>query len=211
MTDRILLVAAVPVELSGVPRGGSTPVRLLAAGVGPKAGRAVRRHLDRERFSLVVSTGFSGGARPGLKPGDLVWASEVIRAGSGWRRAPTGDNRGLNGLCSVGPFVTVNRPLQRPQEKREMGLRYGAVAVDMESADVAEAAEQAGVPWVALRVILDPVDAPLLIGDGRQALGTLLRPWRWKEMAAFFSEVRRSSLSLGRGLNEWVERIKKSQ
>lgn len=204
----ILVVSAVPQELGCVPRDGADGrVRWIAGGVGPRAGAVVRQQLAQQRFSLVVSTGFSGGAQPDLKSGDLVLASEVIRAQSGWRRAPTGEALGLNEICSVGPFVTVERPLQSPQEKREMGSRYGAIAVDMESADVAEAAEQAGVPWVALRVILDPMDAPLLIGSGRQVLGMLPRPGRWREMAAFLGEVRRSGLSLGRGLSLLVERI----
>lgn len=197
----VLVVSAVPQELSDAPRGGrSSPLRYLPAGIGPGAVEAVRRRLAREKFSLVASTGFAGGVRPGFRVGDLVLATEVVEAGTGRRRKAAAGPAGLNGSCSAGLFVTVERPLRDSVEKREIGLRYGAVAVEMETAGVARAAEEAGVPWVALRAILDPMEAPLPACSAREALGMLLRPGGWGDFMDFWSAIRTASKSLGVGI-----------
>ncbi|MBI3322279.1 MAG: hypothetical protein HYZ94_01185 [Candidatus Omnitrophica bacterium] len=196
----ILVAAAVPKELSGVRRNGDGRVRWMTAGMGPRAADAVRERLGRERFSLVVSTGFAGGVRPGFQVGDLVMASEVVRTDSGRRFRPAESVPGLQGACSFGTFVTLERPLRDPKRKQELGSTYGAIAVEMETAGVAEAAEAAGVPWVSLRAILDPMEVPLAAGSAREALGLALRPGRWKELNSFWAAIRRASESLGRGL-----------
>lgn len=197
----ILVVSAVPAELSGAPRGGPRlPLRYLPAGMGPRAGDAVRRLLAREKFEWVVSTGFAGGARPGFRVGDLVLATEVVEAGTGRRYLPAAGLTGLNGSCSAGVFVTVERPLRDSSEKRELGARYGAAVVEMETAGVARAAEEAGVPWVALRAILDPMEVPLPACSARETLGMLLRPGSWGDLRDFLSAIRTASKSLGVGI-----------
>ena len=201
MTDRILVIAAVPMELSGVRRDGGGQVRWVAAGMGRRAAAVVRGRLAEERFSLVVSTGFAGGVRPGFRVGDLVMASDVVDAASGRRRRPTGGLSILQGACSVGTFVTVDGPLQDPERKAEIGSRWGAIAVDMETAGVAEAAEAAGVPWFSLRVILDPMETRLAAGSARETLGLALRPARWGDLKSFLAAIQRARQSLGNGLD----------
>ncbi len=201
----ILVVSAVPEELRDVPRGGSGAlVRWMSAGIGSRAADAVRERLSSEAFSLVVSTGFSGGARPGFRVGDLVMASEVVCAGSG-RRSQAAEVPGLTGACSSGTFVTVGRPLRDPWQKEDAGSRYGAIALDMETAGVAEAAAAAEVPWVSFRVILDPMEVRLAIGSARDALGLFLRPGRWCEFRDFMSAIRTASKSLATGLRLLTE------
>ena len=201
----ILVVSAVPQELRDAPRGGAeSPLRYLPAGMGPRAGEVVRQRLAREKFEWVVSTGFAGGVRPGFRVGDLVLATEVVEAGTGRRRKPAAGWAGLNGSCSAGIFVTVERPLRDSGEKRELGARYGAVAVEMETARVAQAAEEAGVPWVSLRAILDPMEAPLPACSTRDALAMLLRPVRWGDFKDFLAAIRTASKSLGVGIGNLV-------
>ncbi len=205
MPGKVLVVSAVSQELSGAPRGGAgSPVRYLVAGMGPRSAAAVRRRLAREKFSLVVSAGFAGGTRPGFKTGDLVQATEVVEAGTGRRHEPVAFT-GLDGDCAAGVFVTVERPLQSSAEKKELGARYGGVAVEMETAGVARAAEEAGVPWIALRAILDPMEAPLPAGSAREALGMLLRPGRWGDFRDFLVSIRTASKSLGAGIGNLVK------
>jgi hypothetical protein len=62
---------------------------------------------------------------------------------------------------SGGPLLSVDSPLRSPEAKRAAHRRTGAVAVDMEAAGVAEAAERLGIPWLAIKSVLDAVDEPL--------------------------------------------------
>jgi adenosylhomocysteine nucleosidase len=54
----------------------------------------------------------------------------------------------------------VDRVVATPEEKRALGAG-GALAVDLESAQVARAATEAGVAWLALRAIVDDAHTAL--------------------------------------------------
>ncbi|MDO8730064.1 MAG: hypothetical protein Q7J69_02605 [Candidatus Omnitrophota bacterium] len=208
-TGSILIVAAVPQELQDFRPQRNSKVQCLVTGMGPRAGEVVRRRLAEGDIELVVSTGFAGGVRPGFRVGDLVLASEVIHAPSGLRRRPVSSFFSLSESAFVGPFVTVEKALADPKEKAWAGNRFGAIAVDMESAAVAQAATQAGVAWVAVRAILDPMETPLVIHSRAQALRCLAVPRRWKEFSGFLQMVRTASRSLAGGLNDLIERRKR--
>ena len=211
-TGSVLIVAAVPQELQDFrpPSGqAESEVHCLVTGMGPRAGEAVRRRLAKGDIQLVVSTGFAGGIRSGFHVGDLVLASEVIHAPSGDRHQPAPSFSNFSNTAFVGPFVTVEKALPDPKAKAWAGSRFGAIAVDMESAAVAHAADQAGVPWVAVRAILDPMEMPLVIRSRAQALRCLVVPRRWKEFSGFLQMVRTASRSLAGGLHELMERRKR--
>ena len=205
----VLIVAAVPQELRDLRLQRDPAVECLVTGMGRRAGEAVRRRLSAGGIGLVVSTGFAGGIRPGFEVGDLVMASEVIHAPSGERRRPDPGLFGLNGMASVGPFVTVEQVLPDPAAKAEAGARFGAIAADLESTAVAHAAEAAGVAWVGVRAILDPMEVRLSIRSRSQALRCLAVPRRWKEFSGFLQTVRTASRSLAGGLHELIERRKR--
>jgi hypothetical protein len=57
-----------------------------------------------------------------------------------------------------GSIVGVREPIAHAQAKRRLHETTGAIAVDMESHMVARAAEQHGVPFAAIRVVVDPVE-----------------------------------------------------
>lgn len=204
---RVLVVAAVPQELRDFRPDSSARAESLVTGMGGRrSGQAVKRRLWAGGVDLVVSAGFAGGARPGFEVGDLVMASEVIDAHSQDRRRPDPSLLTLGGGASIGPFVTVDRVLSQPQAKSDLGTRFGAIAVDMESAAVAQAAEEAGLPWVAVRAILDPMELPLRVGSAAQAIRLLASPGRWKELSGFLRMVRAASRSLAVGLHSLLER-----
>ena len=208
-TGSVLIVAAVPQELQDFRSGWVPGVRCLVTGMGPRAGEAVRRRLAQGDIGLVVSTGFAGGVRPGFRVGDLVMASEVIQASSGDRSRPVSSFFSLSDTASVGPFVTVDQVLPDPKAKAWAGNRFGAIAADMESAAVARAADQAGVAWMAVRAILDPMEVPLVVRSRAQALRMLAVPRRWKEFSVFLRAVRTASRSLAGGLHDLMERRKR--
>ena len=217
MHPPILVVAAVRQELAAFePAAGRVLCRL--TGMGPRAGKTVAGLLAREPYRMVISAGFAGATQPGYGVGDLVAASEVIDVSSG-RRTPAGPiGPRLSGLARQGRFITVDRVLSGPS-KVEMGRRFGGIAVDMETASVAAAADRAGVPWVGLRAILDPVEVSIPVvsalaaaGGGRTtgldlvaAAATLVQPWRWGEWVDLIRSVRKAKESLGAGLQFLVE------
>jgi len=136
-------------------------VIIVAVGLGGGSRNAVADENPR----LIVSCGFSGGLDSELAPGDLVLATSVI--GEDGDEVATTEAvrsaaaRALQGLrCSEGKILCTTEVAGTPEEKRALAST-GALAVDMESYPAARAAVEAGVPWLALRVVLDPLGTSL--------------------------------------------------
>ena len=198
----ILVVAAVRQEIDRSGFRSDRDVKTLFTGMGAKnALGSVRKSLAAGRYRMVISAGFSGGTRPGLRVGDLVVASEVIDDSSVQRWVPPPLMVDLPGSFSIGPLVTSSRAVPDPEGKAQLGARYGAVAVDMETAAVAQAASEAGLPWVSVRAILDPMEVPLTIRSRRQALYSLMNPSRWMDFSSFLGAMKTAGRSLADGLN----------
>ena len=205
---RILMVAAVQEELAPFVAGSNGGFDLLFTGMGgPHAFHRVRRRLAQNSYELIVSTGFAGGTRPGFHVGDLVWASEVIEQASGRRWVPASSFWNSSGNFVRGPFVTSRGAVATPEGKVQLGNRYGAVAVDMETAAVAEAAHRAGVPWVGVRAILDPMERTLPVASWQGAFWSLFDPTRWEGLFQLRRAVRTAGRSLADGLGEIVREI----
>lgn len=147
------------------------PVILVQAGIGR----------DRARHALLTashlftcgaawSLGFAGGLAEALITGDLVCPAEVLQddglKGRSFAVAPAqaavcAAFRGANLRAHAGPLLTVDAPLRTPQAKQAAHRRTGAVAVDMEAAGVARGARDLGIPWLAIKAVVDVVEEPL--------------------------------------------------
>jgi adenosylhomocysteine nucleosidase len=116
------------------------------------------------RPKLVLSAGFSGALRPGLRVGDLVLATEVNDTeGNRWPATwpgelPPGPWRPT---ITRGRLLTATALVGDPAEKQALGERHDALAVDMESAAVARLCHKREVPFGCLRAISDDWDTPL--------------------------------------------------
>jgi hopanoid-associated phosphorylase len=132
----------------------------------------------------ILSFGIAGGLSSHLAPGDWVVATGVI---SGDRRIGT-DSEWSGRLmervsgAELGDIVSVDDPVLDPIKKRRLHTMTGASAVDMESFQAALLADELGVPFVAVRVIADPVHRVLpfaahlgLQRDGTVAIGAVVR------------------------------------
>jgi hypothetical protein len=185
----ILLLVALDRELQSAarafgasPRGNRAQGRLagteavaLAVGLGGGARQAVAD----ERPRLVVSCGFSGGLDGRLLPGDLVLATHVRDESGDDLAAPKAVRlvaaRALSEQrCFEGELVCTTAVAATAEEKQRLA-RPGVLAVDMESYPAARAAAEAEIPWLALRVIVDPL-ASSLPPFTRQVHGQYLRP-----------------------------------
>lgn len=128
--------------------------------------RAAVARLAAAGCAIFVSYGFAGGLDPRLRPGTIVVPERVVSAdGASWSI----DRRCCDALATAiavvaRPVSTVARgtvlgsdvALTKVADKRNAYAEYGAVAVDMESHVLAEAAAHAGRRFVVLRAVLDP-------------------------------------------------------
>lgn len=109
----------------------------------------------------LLSWGVAGGLDPRLAGGvvlvpDMVIAADgrVFRVDREWRaRTLQCLTRGVT--LAAGSLVESAHVLAATEEKLALAESCGAAAVDMESAAVAEVARSAGVPFLAIRAILD--------------------------------------------------------
>jgi len=154
-------------------RADGVPVALVQFGIGrERAQAAVRAAVERYRPRLIVSAGFSGGLSTDIEGGDLVLAQQIFaveRPVNGSQpndMPPIAIDRGLLDACAitleeglmrytVGNIVSVQQAMPSPREKDRLSRTTPALLVDMESYWIAEAARQAGVPFLAARVASD--------------------------------------------------------
>jgi nucleoside phosphorylase len=119
-----------------------------------------------------VSLGFAGALVPGPGTGDFVLSRTLLWDEDGQLRRhemarglvetvekalpPEFRHAALRGALFSSPVV-----LATPAAKEQAARHYGAVAVEMEAAALAGCAADRGIAFLALRVILDPVDLSL--------------------------------------------------
>ncbi|MBX3170955.1 MAG: hypothetical protein KF760_26340 [Candidatus Eremiobacteraeota bacterium] len=134
-------------------------VQVALSGVGPRhARRAVQDLVKLGQPELLVSLGYSGALKEHLQPGDAIHAREI----------ETADRRVFRCGQAGQRLLSVSKLAPSQESKRRLAENHPeACAVDMESAVLAEAAESAGLPWRALRVIIDPLHRNLPIDFNR--------------------------------------------
>ena len=146
-------------------------VLLVQAGMGrDRAREAVVAAAREVGVRAAWSLGFAGGLAEGLRAGDLVYPAAVLDEADA-AGAPLVADASHAAVCAAmrraslpvepGTLVTVQTALRTPESKRAAARRRGAVAVEMEAAGVARAARELGIPWAALKAIVDAVDDPL--------------------------------------------------
>jgi len=138
---------------------------------------------------LVIGTGVVGALSSGLKPGDLILSDRimtidgdgqlserVITVSESHLRA-VGRSLASAGIAySTGAILTSHRVLATGAEKRRAKESTGAIAVDMETAAIAAEAAVRGLPFVAIRAVLDEVDDEVVGAEMADADGNV-RPF----------------------------------
>ena len=138
------------------------------SGVGGDSAAHAARDLVAAGVGALLSWGVAGGLDPALGRGAVLLPAEVLRPAAGggplplqrfatcrsWRaRLDAALAPRVRVAC--GALLTSALPLGTAQIKAQMFQETRAVAIDMESAAVAAVAADHGLPFVALRVILD--------------------------------------------------------
>lgn len=130
-------------------------------GIGLDRARAHVESLFAKRIRprVVVMAGYAGALRPGLGVGDVIVATEVVDASgtswpTSWPMHPARERRKT-------VLFTSQKIVGATSQKRDLGRQFQADAVDMESAAVAEACRQRGIPFGCVRAISDDVQTSL--------------------------------------------------
>jgi adenosylhomocysteine nucleosidase len=194
--SRVGIVAALTAEARAIcpkikPQGGPAILNdgtlLAVSGIGELAATRAAFRLIEAGAQALVSFGLAGGLDPALGAGTIFLPAEVIGAqdqrlltSNGWRER-------VSKALAPSASITVGRLLSSPnaitevRDKAQAFHATGALAVDMESLAVARVAASRGLPFLAVKVIVDTAsDAlpPALIaatGSGQLRVWPLIK------------------------------------
>jgi len=162
---RLGVIVGLPQEAAILKRvlGKATPL-LACAGAQPARATRCAAELIAGGAGTLLSFGFAGGLDPSLRPGDIVVGAGVVGIDGKMRET---DDALAQRLCaaldesrcrwSAGLVAGADQAVATSAAKQALSARTGAVIVDMESHAVAVA----GVPFVVLRVVVDPAERAL--------------------------------------------------
>ena len=166
MQPKIVIIAALPREISGLVRGWKNDSRpkektflytrgsavVACAGMGAqRAVLATRAALKYGPVAQIFSVGWTGALRLGLQAGAVLQPTSVIDAATGEKFACT------QGSGTLVTFAQV----ADAEQKRVLASKYNADCVDMEAAAVARIAAEMGIRFRAIKAVSDALDAEL--------------------------------------------------
>jgi adenosylhomocysteine nucleosidase len=175
---------------------------LVCVGIGAEAARRATEAVIREvNPGRVISVGFAGALDGSLRVGHILEPRTVINAADGVR-TEVGSGEGI---------LVSSATVAGKEGKIRLAKTYGASAVDMEAAAVAQGAQARGIEFGALKAISDAADfsLPLLdrspdrfvASDGSFhsvtfGLHVALRPWLWRATLALARNSSKASRAL---------------
>lgn len=185
------IVVALPEELSSltdkrIDKGHcvfiTKALLVVYAGAGYQNAKAAAQLLMAKGANRLISWGCAAGLNPMLRAGDLVLADTVmdiehvkIAIDADWCAH---SKQILAKVCAVhtGCLLTTPHLVALSKDKKQLHLKTGAVALDMESVAIAKVAEQHGLAFLAIRVIADSVDTslPRAIGQALNEQGDVV-------------------------------------
>jgi adenosylhomocysteine nucleosidase len=183
---------------------------LISGGIGAEAARRATEVMIQEmRPTRVVSVGFAGALDGTLKVAEVFEPRTVINAADGVRTETRSGQGTLVSYASVAG----------KEQKQLLAAAYGAAAVDMEAAAVAQGAQVRGVEFAALKVISDAADSSMpptdrfVSSDGqfrraKFAWHVAVRPWLWASTIALARNSAKASRALCAAISSYLEREK---
>jgi len=190
------------------------------AGARPERTERLARELVDAGCLGLLSFGIAGGLVDGMATGTVVVADGVVAPGG--RVYPTSESwrRGLmEGLLAglgaaaplVAPLAGVETVVATEAAKRALAAETSAVAVDMESHRAAAVADAAGLPFLVIRAVSDPVTRPIpawlagrsvaedgTVRHGAVLLGLAARPWAFPALLGLRRDSARALAALRR-------------
>ena len=155
------IVVAMEAERRTLAKLAGSMIEL--SGPGPRNAAAAAERLQARGARLLVSWGTAGALVPELPPGALL-VSATTTQDSGPDNLHH-DHKLADAIAEAcaalrptrGTVCSVSRPACQRSAKEALNRISGALVVDMESAAVAAVAHRAGLPFAAVRAVVDPV------------------------------------------------------
>ncbi len=197
-SKRIAIIAALEREIHSLVRSWMTRTiehagrryqlfengnaSVVCGGIGAEASRrATEALIQQTRPGQILSVGFAGALDSTLHVGDVLTPQVMINLSDGARS---------ENASGRGKLLTATT-IANPEQKMGYAKAYGATAVDMEAASVAQAAQAHGIEFVAIKAISDEAnfDMPSLdrfvssegqLKGAQFAFHIVLRPSLWK-------------------------------
>ena len=210
---------------------GNQAVLLLQCGMGPeRATQAVLWLGKHYQLAGVLSVGFAGGLQAELARGEALLVTKILAPCDTPGTAGSAADVGLRPdarlahiaamavaqtavVSHTGTLLSTSSVATQAAAKRALGCRSGALAVDMESYSIGQAATQRHLPFAVLRTIFDTADEPMTfpVTTCLTPAGAL-RPWRlvgclacqpglWLQLPRWW----RASYVAGRHLQRWLQ------
>ncbi len=211
-------------------------VAIVKTGVGQAAAaRGAATLIAGHRPEWVISAGLAGALHPDLQRGDLLFADAILAADgsrislgdSAIAKAPVAEIRSAGeqsqphkARVHTGKLLTVDQVVRLPREKRALGEKHQALAVDMESLAVAAVCVREQTNFLSVRIVSDGVDDELPAEIERvldqksaarragAALGAILnRPSSLGDMLKLKEQALTASDQLAQVLAQLVQRL----
>ena len=205
-------------------------VVVVRGGMGPeRAAQAATWLLQHYALHGVLSVGFAGGLQASLTTGDAVLPLQILALPAGTEAVSTCEDAGITPdaclahLAAVaatqatltqhqGTLLSVAEIVTQAADKKRLGQRSGALAVDMESHSIGRVAAAHHLPFMVLRTIFDthnddvPFQANLFTSaDGAlQPLRVLSYVARQPRLLAQMLPAWRKARLAARGLEAWL-------
>lgn len=143
-------------------RFGEIRIACVESGMGfARARRATHALIDAHTPKWILSAGYSGALRDDMHVGNIVIANAIADTHGNEIpidiSMPADPKHGLH----VGRFVTTDEMVLLAADKKSLGKKYEAIAVDMESLAVAQVCRDTGTRFMAVRVISDDASTDL--------------------------------------------------
>lgn len=170
---------------------GKQTVLVVTGGIGPRRTQQVLERFTDRPFAMLLSVGCAGALIPGLTTGYLILAPEVCmwsgEAEDRLERFPV-DARLLAAARAAatqavipvaeGSLFTSTRVLFTAEDKARQGNITGAIAVEMETGVHAAFAARRGLPFLAVRIVLDSVSMTVPVMKGIMTPDGAVRPMK---------------------------------
>jgi adenosylhomocysteine nucleosidase len=183
---KIALLCAIPQERRPILRRLCRPIRgqlhdlpiwsstssdlqvtLVETGIGiTRAAEAAKKIIKFASPDIVISTGFCGTVKPGLRRGDIVLAERILQYRSELHSSAVTLDKILLEILSppgkinfhFGTFITVPEMVAKCRIAAQLDDQNTNPVIEMESLAVAEVCNYRDIPFAAIRVVSDTAD-----------------------------------------------------
>jgi len=203
-------------------------VTLAETGIGMRrATQAAREIIRFTKPDIVISTGFCGALRTGLRRGDIVIAEKILAYPPALQSSSASLDRNLLDILSgagkvntnLGTFISTQVMMEKDRLAPLVDDQLQNPVLEMESHALAEVCAGNGIPFAAVRAVSDtaeydpqPVCSKIFTDDMSVSLTKLLRaavadPLIIRELLQLHSAARSAGNSLAEAIVSSLEKL----